>query len=224
MTLPATIAPEARRSRRPAPGSARRIVSLFAVVGLAAILGGCNETPREAATACAASPERLAAIRGAAIGELAAFAVPEAAKPLGDFAFRRPDGTTVRFSDFRGKVILVNLWATWCAPCRKEMPALDALQKARGGDAFEVVAVNLDTREPEKAGDFLDEIGVEALARYAEPEGAFLQDMKRAGRAPGLPATVLLDRDGCELGYLLGPAEWASADAKALVDAALAGR
>ncbi len=137
------------------------------------------------------------------------------------FAFKAPDGKDLTFASFSGKVTLVNLWATWCAPCRKEMPALDRLQATRGSADFEVVTVNVDTRNPERADTFLDEIGVARLARYKENSGTFLQDMKKAGRAPGLPATILLDRDGCELGFLMGPAEWDRPDALALIDAAV---
>jgi thiol-disulfide isomerase/thioredoxin len=180
-----------------------------------------QEPVKPALAACKTDPAIASALKAASIGELAAFSARAEPGHLGDFAFKAPDGSQRRFGDFSGKVILVNLWATWCAPCRKEMPALDALQKARGGKDFEVVAVNVDTRDPEKAAAFLDEIGVSTLTRYAENTGAFLQDMKKANRAPGLPATVLIDRQGCELGFLLGPAEWGGKEALALIDAAL---
>ncbi len=198
--------------------------------GVYGLWKGGNPEPRPAAQqadapapggACKADPKMLAALKAAAIGEVAGFSANAEPKKLGNFAFSAPDGTARRFSDFSGKVILVNLWATWCAPCRKEMPALDALQKARGGADFEVVTVNVDTRDTDRVGDFLDQIGIANLNRYADPTGGILQDMKKANRAPGLPSTVLLDRQGCELGFILGPAEWASKDALALVDAAL---
>jgi thiol-disulfide isomerase/thioredoxin len=170
---------------------------------------------------CKADPAIMKALKAASIGEVAGFSAHAEPLPFGNFAFQGPDGSKLQFSDFSGKVTLINLWATWCAPCRKEMPALDELQRLRGGRSFEVLAVNVDTRNPEKASEFLDEIGVKSLVRYADPKGGILQDMKKANRAPGLPSTVLLDKQGCELGFILGPAEWASKDALALIDAAL---
>ncbi|HRE21805.1 MAG TPA: TlpA disulfide reductase family protein, partial [Rhabdaerophilum sp.] len=121
-----------------------------------------------------------------------------------------------------GKVTVLNIWATWCVPCRLEMPALDALQKELGDKDFEVVAVNIDTRNPEKPKQFLKEIKVERLAYYADPKAKIFQDLKTAGRAFGMPTTLLVDPQGCELAYLAGPAEWASGDALAFVKAAKA--
>ena len=117
--------------------------------------------------------------------------------------------------------MLLNLWATWCVPCRKEMPALDALQAKLGGDKFEVVAVNIDTRNLDKPKAWLQEVGIKQLGYYADPSAKVFQDLKAAGKAFGMPTTLLIDPQGCELGVLAGPAEWASEDAVKLIEAAL---
>jgi thiol-disulfide isomerase/thioredoxin len=117
--------------------------------------------------------------------------------------------------------VLLNLWATWCVPCRKEMPALDALEGKLGGPAFEVVAINIDTRDPDKPRAWLKEVGVGRLGYYADPSAKVFQDLKTVGRAAGMPTTLLVDPAGCEIGTVAGPAEWASEDAVKLVTAAL---
>ena len=122
-------------------------------------------------------------------------------------------------ADRAGKVLLVNLWATWCAPCRKEMPALDALQKEAGGDDFEVVAVNVDTGGDEKPKKFLGEIGIENLAFYRDDTLELFNTLKRRGLALGLPVTLLVDREGCLMAHMNGPAEWAGEDARRLISA-----
>lgn len=173
------------------------------------------------AAACAASPKTLDAIKAAAVGEVAGIVTPSAPKPLPALAFQGPDGAEGTLERFRGKVVLLNLWATWCAPCRKEMPALDALRGEKAGPGFDVVPVSLDLGSTDKPKAFLKEIGARHLELYADPSGKTFQAMKAAGRASGLPTTLILDRAGCEIAYLPGPAEWASAEAKALIDAAL---
>ncbi len=125
--------------------------------------------------------------------------------------------------DRAGKTLLINLWATWCAPCRAEMPALDALQQEKGSDSFEVVAINVDTGDASKPQKFLEETGVKNLALYREPTLALFDSVKKRGLALGLPVTMLVDGEGCLLGFMNGPAEWSSEDAKRLIDAALAG-
>ncbi|MGE0280089.1 MAG: TlpA family protein disulfide reductase, partial [Rhizobiaceae bacterium] len=120
-----------------------------------------------------------------------------------------------------GRTILLNLWATWCVPCRKEMPALDALQTKLGGPAFEVVAVNIDTRNPDKPHQWLKDVGVNALGYYSDQSAKVFQDLKSIGRAFGMPTTLLIDANGCEIASLAGPAEWASDDAVKLIEAAL---
>jgi thiol-disulfide isomerase/thioredoxin len=115
----------------------------------------------------------------------------------------------------------LNLWATWCAPCREEMPALDALEGEFGGPDFSVVAVSIDTQQPEKARAFLDELKIRKLGFFQDSSGKLFQDLKLAGRAVGLPTTLLIDKEGCEIGYLPGPAHWASEDAKTMIRSAL---
>ncbi|HKM87751.1 MAG TPA: TlpA disulfide reductase family protein, partial [Xanthobacteraceae bacterium] len=124
-------------------------------------------------------------------------------------------------ADWRGRTVLLNLWATWCVPCRKEMPALDALETDLGGPNFEVVAINIDTRDPAKPLDFLKDIGVTHLAYYSDPSAKVFQELKLAGKALGMPTTLIVDRAGCEIGEMAGPAEWASADGVQLVSATL---
>jgi thiol-disulfide isomerase/thioredoxin len=199
-----------------------------ALAGLAAIFAvfyGIGGGDGKVADDPACRPALAAAQRLAPrlAGELAAMAPATAARRLPDLAFKDGAGTEKRLADFRGKWLLVNLWATWCAPCRSEMPALDRLQGALGGERFEVVAIDIDTRDPERARRFLGEIGVERLGFYADPSGRVLQDLRGIGRAVGLPTTLLVDPAGCEVAHLPGPADWAGADARALIETALRG-
>jgi thiol-disulfide isomerase/thioredoxin len=153
-----------------------------------------------------------------ATGTLAAFLVKPDRPALADAAFQDAEGKPLKLSDWKGRVALVNLWATWCAPCRKEMPDLAKLQKELGSDDFEVVAISVDRKGAEASAAFLKETGADGLRLYVEPTTAILNDIQ----ALGLPATVLIDRQGREIGRLLGPADWASPEAIALVKAALA--
>ena len=118
---------------------------------------------------------------------------------------------------------LVNLWATWCGPCRQEMPALDRLQAALGGDDFAVVPVSIDIGDPERPKAFLEQIGVKNLPLYTDRTTKIFEDVKARGLAIGLPVTVLLDRNGCRLGHINGPAEWDSEDGRRLIEAAIKG-
>jgi thiol-disulfide isomerase/thioredoxin len=177
--------------------------------------GAQDPAPCQAAAALAPKLKPLAR------GEVAAFQVAANPKPLPDLAFARPDGAAGGLADFRGRTVLLNLWATWCAPCRKEMPALDALQGELGGERFAVVAVNIDTRNLERPRQWLAENGITRLAYYADPKTATFQALRAAGKAIGMPTTLLVDAKGCELGLLHGAAAWDSDDAKALIRAAM---
>ncbi|WP_180897842.1 thiol:disulfide interchange protein TlpA [Martelella soudanensis] len=175
-----------------------------------------------AASQCKAAAETAKRLKPLAIGEVAAFIPAEKPRKLPNLAFRDIDGET-SLAALSGKTVLMNLWATWCVPCREEMPALDRLEADMGSDAFEVVAVNIDTGTDEKPVRFLEDIGIQSLAFYRDETMATFNTLKKQGLAFGLPSTVLIDENGCLLGAMNGPAEWDSADAKALVGAAVGG-
>jgi thiol-disulfide isomerase/thioredoxin len=210
----------------PRKGLSRRTLvtgaALTAAAGLAAVygIGGFARNPSGPAvcTDARATVKRIAPL---ARGELAALTIASDPRPLPALAFSAPDGTKRALADFHGRTVLLNLWATWCVPCRKEMPALNALEEKLGGDKFEVVAVNIDTRDPEKPKAWLKENGITRLGYYADPSAKIFQDLKAVGKAFGMPTTVLIDPAGCELASLAGPAEWASEDALKLVRGAL---
>lgn len=154
-------------------------------------------------------------------GEVAALSMATAPLKLPDLVFVDGDGQPKKLSDWRGKTVLVNLWATWCVPCRKEMPALDELQGKLGGADFEVVAINIDTRDPAKPKAFLKDGNLAKLGYFADANAKVFQDLKAVGRALGMPTSVLVDAKGCEIATIAGPAEWASEDALKLVRAAV---
>ncbi len=184
--------------------------------------GNSNATTASVPVDCTGAIATAARLEPLAKGEVAAFRVANPPDGVRDLAFKAPDGSDTSLATFSGKTVLLNLWATWCVPCRAEMPALDALQAELGSDDFSVVAVNVDVKNPERAKAFLDEIGVSRLAFYADPSMAIFNDLKRRGLAFGLPATILVDGKGCRIGGVEGPAEWNSEEAKALVRAAIA--
>jgi thiol-disulfide isomerase/thioredoxin len=191
-------------------------------VGLAGVYGIGMLTRNVAPDpACAPAAEIARRIGPLARGEVAALTVAATPRRLPELTFQDSTGQNKTLADWRGRTVLLNLWATWCVPCRKEMPLLDALQEKLGGPDFEVVAVNTDTRDPDKPKAWLKEVGITRLAYYADPSGKLFQDLKVAGKALGLPTTLLIDGAGCELGTISGPAEWASEDALNLVRAAL---
>jgi thiol-disulfide isomerase/thioredoxin len=190
--------------------------------GLAAVYGiGTLARNPDGDAVCRPALAEAKRIAPLARGEVAAMAPSTKPPSLANLSFQDADGRNRTLAEWKGRVVLLNLWATWCVPCRKEMPALDALQKKLGGPAFEVVAVNIDTRDPAKPKAWLSEVGITGLTYYADPTAKIFQDLKVAGRAFGMPTTILVDRQGCELASLAGPAEWASDDACALVQAAL---
>ncbi len=141
----------------------------------------------------------------------AGFTMHAEAFALPSITFQSSHGQKLDLEDFRGRVVLLNLWATWCAPCRAEMPTLDNLQAILGGSAFEVLALSLDRGGADDIDDFYQELGLRHLAVYVDPTTS----AQRALRVFGLPTTLLIDVDGFELGRLIGPAEW---DSREMVD------
>ena len=140
-------------------------------------------------------------------------------KPAPEFSLQtlKDPSKSISSADLKGEVSLVNIWATWCVPCREEMPQLNELQAELGGDDFEVVAINIDKGGVDKAKDFLKETGATDLAFYADPTAKLFAALK----AVGMPTTLLLNKNGQEIGRLVGPADWASPEAKAIVEAAI---
>ncbi|MBX3584363.1 MAG: TlpA family protein disulfide reductase [Rhizobiaceae bacterium] len=171
---------------------------------------------------CAAKAQTAEKLSASATGAVAAMLPADPPQSLASLAFNAPDGKPMTLADRSGKTVLLNLWATWCAPCREEMPALDALQKDAGGEAFEVIAVNVDTGDDSKPKRFLSETNIQSLGYYRDNTLALFNELKTRGLALGLPVTLLVDAEGCLLAHMNGPADWAGSDARTLISAATA--
>jgi thiol-disulfide isomerase/thioredoxin len=148
---------------------------------------------------------------------MAAFVFRKEPEALPEVKFQDAEGRERTLADWRGKVVLLNLWATWCLPCRREMPSLDRLQAALGSDKFQVVALGVDRKGIDASKRFLAETKVERLGLYVDSTARATSEL----RVVGLPATLLIDAQGRQIGRLLGPAEWDSEDAKRLIRSVL---
>lgn len=179
---------------------------------VAALIAGLLAIAMPAAPDLAASPAKLPSDLRAA-GKFANLIFFDRPRPVPEVRFLDGDGRALTLDHFRGKVVLLNLWATWCAPCRREMPTLDNLQARLGGDDFEVVALAVDRGGAAKVKGFLDDLGLGRLGLYVDPSTRAL----RALEAFGLPTTLLIDRDGGEVMRAIGPAEWDGPEIVALI-------
>ena len=210
---------------KPGTGNRQRALAIIAFLGCMAAIylmfgSGRNDTPPALAPAVqqsGAEPAPGRITKAFSRGAVAGFLVNNERPAVPAVAFQDGSGKRRSLAEWRGRVVLLNLWATWCAPCRKEMPELAGLQTELGSPDFEVVALSLDRGGAEPAVSFLAEIGAVALKVYVDPTGKALHALS----AIGLPATILIDRQGGEIGRLLGPARWASPEAVALIQAAL---
>jgi thiol-disulfide isomerase/thioredoxin len=212
----------------PQPAAMRRIPITIGAVLIGAVIGfagvyGIGGLKRNAAgdPACRGAVDLARRLAPLAHGEVAALTMATTPLRLPDLAFEDAEGKPKKLSDWRGRTVLVNLWATWCLPCRKEMPALESLQTRLGGPNFEVVAVNIDTRDPEKPKNFLKEANLTRLGYFSDQKAKIFQDLKAIDRALGMPTSVLVDGEGCEIATIAGPAEWDSEDAVKLIMAAV---
>lgn len=140
-------------------------------------------------------------------------------QPVSDAVFLGEDGSDMTLADLQGRYILVNFWATWCAPCREEMPGLNTLQTEFGGDAFDVVTIATGRNQPAAIRRFFEEVGVDVLPQHRDPKQALARDMA----VLGLPITVLIDPQGREIARLRGDAHWDSDSAKAIISALVSG-
>ncbi len=209
---------QAARSRK---GPLALLAAVAGIGILAAVYGVVGAARNVGEPACKAALDIAKRVEPLAHGEVAAVRPADEARKLPDLAFHDASGQPKTLADWRGRTVLLNLWATWCVPCRKEMPALDALQEKLGAPDFEVVAVNIDTRNLDKPKSWLGEVGVNHLTYYSDANAKVFQDLKAIGKAIGMPTTLLVDPNGCEIAALAGPAEWASEDGVKLVSAAL---
>ena len=163
----------------------------------------------------AEAPQDLAAIAELRDGDMRKLALHEEPREGSEVVFTAEDGSEMRLSDFEGRLVLLNFWATWCAPCREEMPSLAALQEELGGERFEVVTIATG-RNPRPAMEaFFEEIGVTGLPLHSDPRQQLARDLG----VLGLPITMILGPDGRELARLQGEADWASENARAILEA-----
>lgn len=214
-------------SRRLAPalaalGGATALLVGALYITFGGALEGEGETPRvlAAGEACPAG-DFAARIDGRNVGEVAGFEPLATPVDLSALAFQDAEGAATSVAAFEGRTVLLNLWATWCAPCREEMPALQALDAGLKAQPFEVVAVSIDAGTPDKPKAFYADTGLTTLPFYHDGSMATFSTLKRADLAPGLPTSILIGPDGCARGVLKGAADWASADARDLIEAAL---
>ncbi len=206
------------QSRRVSP---IKLVAAATVLGLAAGVAALyvKGTPSGniADQACAdIAGVTVTDVAGGAVAALRPASPPQSVAPM---AFTGAGGQPASLADHQGKALLVNLWATWCVPCREEMPALDSLEQQRGDDRFEVVAINLDRGSEDKPKAFFADIGITALKLHRDPSLRLFEDAKKRGLALGLPATFLVDARGCLVAHMNGPADWAGPDALKVIDA-----
>lgn len=186
--------------------------SAFLIAGLLYAAGFPGANPAAAQSLDADQRAALGALRTGEMRKLvildAPVAVPE--EPVLDRA-----GGEHRLADSDGKLRVVNFWATWCAPCREEFPALDDLEAARGGPDFAVIPIATGRNDPEAIDRFMEDQGITALSDvYLDPKGKLARGMD----VLGLPVTVIVNREGREIARLIGGADWSGPDAKAVLD------
>lgn len=183
--------------------------------------GLASNAPLTREASCSLAAERGKAVAEAASGDVAAFRALDAGLDLQTISFKDANGEAKTLADWQGKVVLFNLWATWCPPCREEMPYLEELQVKKGGEGFQVVPVSIDLGDMSKPAAFYEETGLKQLPFFHDNSMQSFQTLRKKAVALGMPTTLLMDANGCGLGVLNGPAHWASPDAIKLVEAAI---
>lgn len=171
---------------------------------------------------CTPDTARMAALKDTAAGFFKNTRFAEKPFSANALSFKDTEGKERTLADLNGKILLVNLWATWCNPCRVEMPELAHLKNVLEGDDFDVIAINIDKAPDKKVTDFLRSVKADNLKLYRDQSMKIFQDIRREGLAIGLPVTLLLDEKGCLLASYNGAAPWGNDDAQALIKAAIA--
>ena len=184
-----------------------------AVLGLIVVVTGALAVSLYSKPSDESKPPQ--AKKSASLGpQLDKFVTHATRKTLPDLFVQRADGTQVKISDIEGRLVLVNFWATWCAPCRKEMPQLDALAARYQDKNLKVITLSVDRSGAGKGEKFLNELAVKNVTRLYDPS----YKSARAVALIGLPTTLLLDEDGMEIGRLAGEADWDAPEVHALLD------
>ena len=177
------------------------------------------QIPLTAANAqdCKQSNKYSARLLPNVVGKVRPFRILDEPQILSGLKFKNEDGKTEAISNWKGRVVLLNLWATWCTPCREEMSALDRLQSELGGENFEVMPVSLDRGGTVKPKIFYQKNNIKALRLFIDSSTQIFKTLNKQGLAVGLPTTILIDKEGCAVGTFKGAAEWDSKDAKRLI-------
>ncbi len=191
------------------------IYTAIAAIAIAAVGYVALRDPAQPIPQSLANVSELEGLRDGTMKKLVFHASP---KPAGKASYTTADGGSATLKDHAGRYVLLNFWATWCAPCRKEMPALEALQQEFGGEDFEVLTIATGRNPPGAMKKFFDEIGVKNLPLHRDPK----QELARQMGVLGLPVSVILDPQGFEIARMTGDAEWHSDSAKAIIRALLA--
>jgi thiol-disulfide isomerase/thioredoxin len=201
-------------------GNSLWIFALSALIGFAAVyvtMGQSDNAAKPVAGVEKAAKPEAGTPAEVKTGQMAAFVTKKTPEALPEISFKDASGKDLTLADFKGRTVLLNLWATWCSPCREEMPSLDRLQQALGSDKFEVVAISLDKQGAAASQKFLDEVKAKSLKLYVDATAKSGTNLKLIG----MPTTILINKDGLEVGRLAGPAEWDSDEAKKLIAAAM---
>lgn len=217
--------------KRPLRLPSAKLVAIAALAGLLSGLGAVvfrnigsdpsvQVSAAQEAALCEGAVEQIKRIDPLIKGHVAALIPQETPKPI-NLTFKEGKGESVNMQAFAGKTVLLNVWATWCGPCREEMPALNNLEKSLGGDQFEVVAVSIDTGSEEKPRQFLSDYKIDTLKFFQDNSMGVFNTLKKEGLAFGLPATLLINEKGCLLAAMNGPAEWDHSDAVNMIKAAM---
>jgi thiol-disulfide isomerase/thioredoxin len=209
--------PERRGIRRVVPLVALALLA-GAALGAAGVYVAETRSGNASAADCPLDDGLRRAIDTAAKGEVAAVRPLDEPFDATGIAFKDGEGREKRVADYAGRSLLLNLWATWCVPCRAEMPALDALERQRGGRDFAVLPVNVDLGSDEKPKGFYAEANLTALPFLRDATMGVFNDLKAKGITIGLPVSLLVDARGCARAAITGPAEWASPDGIGLID------
>jgi thiol-disulfide isomerase/thioredoxin len=218
-----------RRSASASPTATVIAALLAAIAGFATIYWTLQPSGNDSVqSAASGAPETQAAaprktggtgpLAGLNSGEMAGLLLWPKPRDVPKLSLETGAGQTLGLADFKGKVVLLNLWASWCHPCREEMPSLDRLQAKLGGKDFQVVPLNIDQGGMDKPKQFLKQVGATHLGLYHDKTGTAFTDLHTVG----MPTTLLLNRDGKEIGRMIGPAKWDSPDAIRLIKAAIA--